>query len=263
MARKTHQQASPVEKLWKRYLRYRSIEDRNKLVVHYKELVHSHAARLSRRLPAQITCDEIASAAFDGLIEAVQAYDPKHKAKFETFCQQRISGAVIDWLRSRDPQSRTVRTFEKQRSYAKEILDTEIGRPPTASEIAERMNMSVSRYEDLNRLSLLGKEVHFSAMEAEDSKQGHGNARTWDVRDTRTCDPSKTIARQMLSDHIGKGLSREERLIITLYYHEELTMAEIGNVLQLSESRVSQIHKDILQRLRQRFGRSLAEELAA
>ena len=77
---------------------------------------------MSRRLPAQITYDEICSAAFDGLIEAVEAYDPKHKAKFETFCQQRISGAVMDWLRSLDPQSRTVRTFEKQKMLAKEAL---------------------------------------------------------------------------------------------------------------------------------------------
>ena len=84
-----------------------------------------------------------------------------------------------------------------------------------------------------------------------------------DVHDTRASDPAAPIARSMLSDHIGKGLSREERLIITLYYHEELTMAEIGAVLHLSESRVSQIHKDILQRLRQRFGSALAEELAA
>jgi RNA polymerase sigma factor for flagellar operon FliA len=263
MPRKLQKADSPIDKVWKRYLRTKEVEDRNALVVHYADLVHSHAARLSRRLPAQISYDEICSAAFDGLIEAVEAYDPKHKAKFETFCQQRISGAVMDWLRSLDPQSRTVRTFEKQRMIAKELLDTENGRPPTADEIAHRMNISVRRYEDLCRLSQLGKEVHFSAMEPEDNSQGHGTNRGWDVRDTNADDPSAYITREMLTEHIAKGLAREERLILVLYYHEGLTMAEIGAVLNLSESRVSQIHKDILQRLRQRFGSCLAEELAA
>ena len=254
---------SPVEKTWKRYLRTKKVEDRNTLVVHYSELVHSHAARLSRKLPAQITYDEICSAAFDGLIEAVEAYDPRHKAKFETFCQQRISGAVMDWLRSLDPQSRTVRTFEKKRMQAKEMLDSEHGRPPTHEEIAKRMGVGNERYEDLCRLSQLGREVHFSAMEPQDGQTARGTSRSWDVRDTKADDPSNLITRELLTEHIGKGLTREERLILILYYYEGLTMAEIGQVLNLSESRVSQIHKDILIRLRQRFGSSLAEELAA
>ncbi len=262
MARK-QQTASPVDKVWKRFLKTRKVADRNHLVVNYAHLVHAHAARLSRRLPAQITYDEICSAAFDGLIEAVEAYDPRHKAKFETFCQQRISGAVMDWLRSLDPQSRTVRTFEKRRLKAKEMLDTENSRPPTATEVANRMGVDVQRYEDLSRLSQLGKEVHFSAMESDDGARTRGPSRSWDVRDTHSVDPALSTSRQLLTEHISKGLAREERLILVLYYYEELTMAEIGTVLNLSESRVSQIHKDILQRLRQRFGSSLAEELAA
>ena len=266
MARKSNRGAcspSAVEKLWKSYLKNRKVEDRNELVVNYSDLVHAHAARLSRKLPAQVTYDEICSAAFDGLIEAVEAYDPRHKAKFETFCQQRISGAVMDWLRSLDPQSRTVRTFEKRRTAAKEMLDTEEGRPPTAQEIAARMEVGTRRYEDLCRLSQLGKEVHFSAMEAQDDTTARSTGRGWDVRDTRTVDPATVLSRELLTDHIGRGLAREERLILTLYYFEGLTMAEIGVVLSLSESRVSQIHKDILIRLRQRYGAVLAEELAA
>ncbi len=252
-----------IDKTWKRYLRHKAVEDRNTLVVHYADLVHSHAARLSRKLPAQITYDEICSAAFDGLIEAVEAYDPKHKAKFETFCQQRISGAVMDWLRSLDPQSRTVRTFEKRRMQIKEMLDTEHGRPPTHDEIALRMGIPTGRYEDLCRLSQLGREVHFSAMEPQDGQNARGTSRGWDVRDTHSVDPAHVVSRELLTEHISKGLSREERLILVLYYYEGLTMAEIGAVLNLSESRVSQIHKDILMRLRQRFGSSLTEELAA
>jgi RNA polymerase sigma factor for flagellar operon FliA len=253
----------PVENLWVKFLRSQTVELRNEIVVRYSHLVHAHAARLSRKLPAQISYDEICSAAFDGLIEAVQAYDPKHKAKFETFCQQRISGAVMDWLRGLDPQSRTVRTFEKKRLAAREQLDAEQGRPPSQEEVASRMGVSVSRFDQLCRLSQLGKEVHFSAMEPQSEANGRGPSRPWDVGDKKMVDPAAPVSREMLTEYITRGLSREERLVLVLYYYEELTMSEIGSVLNLSESRVSQIHKDILQRLRQRFGRTLCEELVA
>lgn len=262
-ARMMDRKEQPLEKIWQRYLRNRDVKLRNELVVRYTHLVHTHAARLSRKLPAQVSYDEICSAAFDGLIEAVEAYDPKHKAKFETFCQQRIAGAVMDWLRGLDPQSRTVRTFEKRRLSMRERLDAETGRPPTHEEIANRMGVSLARYDHLCRLSQLGKEVHFSAMEPQNDLSGRGPSRSWDVGDKRTSDPSEGISREMLTEYITRGLSREERLVLVLYYYEELTMSEIGMVLKLSESRVSQIHKDILQRLRHRFGKKLSEELVA
>jgi len=252
-----------VEQLWARYLKTRSNDLRNKVVVHYTHLVHTHAARLSRKLPAQISYDEICSAAFDGLIEAVEAYDPKRKAKFETFCQQRISGAVMDWLRSLDPQSRTVRTFEKRRLLARETMGSDAEYGPSQTELARRMDISVDRYDYLARLSQLGKEVHFSAMEPSGDRGGQGTSHTWDVRDPKSEDPAIKVSRGLLADYLIKGLSREERLVLLLYYFEEMTMAEIGSVLNLSESRVSQIHKEILTRLRQRFNSVVAEELVA
>ncbi|NOT01698.1 MAG: sigma-70 family RNA polymerase sigma factor [Phycisphaerales bacterium] len=257
------QKEQPVDKVWRRYLRTRSVKDRNELVVRYGQLVHTHAARLSKKLPAQVSYDEICSAAFDGLIEAVEAYNPEHKAKFETFCQQRINGAVMDWLRGLDPQSRTVRTFEKKRLGIRERMDAETGRPPTHEEVARRMGVTQDRYDHLCRLSQLGKEVHFSAMEPQKERNGRGPSRSWDIGDRRGDDPATGISREMLTEYITRGLSREERLVLVLYYYEELTMSEIGMVLKLSESRVSQIHKDILQRLRHRFGHTLTEELVA
>jgi RNA polymerase sigma factor for flagellar operon FliA len=252
-----------VEQLWKRYLKSGQVDLRNKIVVHYSHLVHTHAARLSRKLPAQVSYDEICSAAFDGLIEAVEAYDPKRKAKFETFCQQRISGAVMDWLRSLDPQSRTVRTFEKRRMMARESLGADTDYSPSQAELARRLEMSVDRFDYLARLSQLGKEVHFSAMEPSGERSGQGTSHTWDVRDPKCDDPAVKVSRELLTDHLIRGLSREERLVLLLYYFEEMTMAEIGSVLNLSESRVSQIHKEILTRLRQRFTGAVAEELVA
>jgi len=253
----------PVEKMWKSFLSQRTVEMRNTLVIHYSGLVHTHAARLSRKLPAQVSYEEICSAAFDGLIEAIEAYDPERKAKFETFCQQRISGAVMDWLRSLDPQSRTVRTFEKQKMLARESLGADHEFTPTQADIAKRLDMSIDRFDYLSRLSQLGKEIHFSALEPPDEHRHQGATHGWDVRDTRSEDPARHVARTLLTEHLTDVLPREERLVLRLYYFEGMTMAEIGSVLSLSESRVSQIHKDILQRLRQRFSYSKAEELVA
>jgi len=254
-----------AESLWRKFFRTRSQTCRNRLVEHYAALVHIQAARLSRKLPAQIGFDEICSAGYDGLIEAVEAYDPEKKAKFETFCQQRIIGAVMDWLRSLDPQSRTVRNFEKRRLGAREILDTELGRPPMHEEIAKRMGLTQDRYDQLSRISQLGREVHFSAMDPRNHSDSKGRSgdRAWDVGDPNQTDPSAKMARTMLTEFITRGLSREERLVLVLYYYEDLTMAEIGVVLDLSESRVSQIHKDVITRLRNRFKGKLETEMVA
>lgn len=258
-------QKNEVLALWKKYLKTRSDDCRNALVENYAPLVHIQAARLSRKLPAQIGYDEICSAGYDGLIEAVQSYDPSKKAKFETFCQQRIIGAVMDWLRSLDPQSRTVRTFEKRRLSVRELLDTELGRPPMHDEIARRMGISQDRYDQLSRISQLGREVHFSAMDPRSNSDGGGRSseRAWDLGDPDQTDPSARLSRTMLTEYVTRGLSREERLVLILYYYEDLTMAEIGVVLDLSESRVSQIHKDVIARLRHRFQGRLEEELVA
>jgi RNA polymerase sigma factor for flagellar operon FliA len=244
---------SDVDGLWKKYLHGKPVKLRNLLVEHYRPLVHMQAARLAQKLPAQISYDEICSAGYDGLLEAVQAYDPCHKAKFETFCQQRIHGAVMDWLRALDGQSRTVRSFEKQRMLKKEVLDSDLGRPPTETELASQMGMSRERFSELSRLSRLGHEVHLSSVQGDDNAQHRGSPGGWDVSDARAIDPSQRISKQMLTDYITRGLSREERLVLILYYTEGLTMAEIGLVLDLSESRVSQIHKDVIHRLRRRF----------
>lgn len=252
-----------IDQLWKEYLASRSVELRNRIVVHYSPLVHNHAARLSRKLPSQVSYEEICSAAFDGLIESVEAYDPERKAKFETFCQQRITGAVMDWLRSLDHQSRTVRNFEKQRLAAREALGAEAECNPSQQELAARLNMSPDRYQYMCNLSQRGKEVHFSAMEPTGEHRSQGASHGWDVCDRHAEDPAKRVTRQLLTQFITKGLTREERLVIILYYFEQMTMAEIGAVLDLSESRVSQIHKEILQRLRQRFSQTIYEELVA
>jgi RNA polymerase sigma factor for flagellar operon FliA len=245
--------SASAPELWKHYLRHRDIETRNRLIEHYRPVVQLQAARLTKKLPAQVTFDEIASAGYDGLMEAVEAYDPARKAKFETFCQRRVVGAMMDWLRSQDMQSRTVRNFEKKAARIRECLDLELSRPPTAKEIARGMGVSLDRYLQLSKLSRLGQEVHLSALQAAGEDHGRSNGRSWELRDPNGSEPCARVAREVLTNFIARGLNRDERLVLVLYYYEGLTMAEIGTVLDLSESRVSQIHKEVLERLRKRF----------
>ncbi len=255
----TSQQGCP-EKLWKRYHRNRSTKNRNRLVECYVSLVRAEAVRIARRLPAQISMDEIVSAGFDGLMRAVEAYDPEKPAKFETFCRQRIQGAVIDWLRSQDHQSRTIRLFEKQRNRAWEELERELQRPPTDEELRTRLDMSPKQYAKMSRISHVGQSVPFSSM---DAKLGSLNAspheeRTWEAEDPDAIDPSEQMEQKMLVDILKSGLCRQERLLLALYYEENLSMAEVGQALELSESRVSQIHKQVLQQLRDRYDSRVA-----
>ena len=156
-----------------------------------------------------------------------------------------------------------MRTFERKRNTVCEALDTQLGRTPSPPEIACEMGLTDDRYHHLLRLSRLGKSVHFSAMEPPTDSRGRPAGGSWDVGDRSETDPSCKIARELFTEYMTRGLSREERLTLVLYYYEGLTMEEIGLVLDLSESRVSQIHKDILQRLRQRFSGQIEEELVA
>jgi RNA polymerase sigma factor for flagellar operon FliA len=141
-------------------------------------------------------------------------------------------------------------------------LDAELGRPPTQDETARSMGISQDRYNQLTRLSQLGREIHFSTLTNSGGAEGPKapGERTWDIGDPHQHDPSDRMNRLMVTDYITRGLTRDERLVLILYYHEELTMSEIGLVLSLSESRVSQIHKDVIERLRKRFASDAERE---
>lgn len=246
--------------LWTQYRRTRSIADRDALLAHYSPLADRHAARLSRRFPRQVSFDEVRCAAFDGLLKAIESYDPGRGATFESYCRQHVAGAVLDWLRSIDAMGRTLRSFERRRAKIQEQLADEAGRAATPIEIAERMRLAPRRYFRLLRMAKVAAHVSFSHLEMR-SDRDEGSDRHWDVRDSNAEDPSRACDRKLLAEYITRGLNSAERTILVLYYFEDLTMAEIGAVLHLSESRVCQIHKEVLARLRHRSGIRLAEEL--
>jgi RNA polymerase sigma factor for flagellar operon FliA len=230
-------------------------------VTHYAPLVNRHAALLTRRMSRRVSYDEVRSAAFDGLMQAVESYDPTRATQFEAYCRRRLTGAVLDWLRGVDTQSRAVRRFEKNRDAIIEEHDRRHGFRPPDSDIARDMGMSPARYARLSRRARMGNPIPFSAVE-HPSRARHGAGRHWDIRDRSAADPTHRVARATLAEYLTQGLARNERLVLLLYYFEGLTMREIGGLLELSESRVCQLHKDILERLRDRLGARLRDELS-
>ncbi len=230
----------------------RSEVARNELVKRYTPLVDKHARRLSRRLSDQIDYEEIRSAAFEGLLSAIETYNSDRKVKFETYASRRITGAVLDWLRSIDPQSRSVRLFQRRRQEAMTLASCDEGRQVNGQEIAKRMGMPYPQYRRYESRLQSGKTVTLSRLATEDATGG-GDSIEADIPCLNQPAPFERVERDLVAEFICRGLSETERRVVMLYYFEELTMAEAGVALGLSESRVSQIHRQILAKLRQKF----------
>lgn len=246
-------QIETTEAIWRRYRKNRDISTRNELLTRYAPLVHRQAARSSRHLSAQVSVDEIASAAFDGLMDAVATFDPDRGFKFETYAAKRILGAIHDWLRSIDAQSRGVRDFQKRQNAAFTVVSSDAGERASAPQIAERMGMTPEHYQ--NYVSRVRKGVVTSLSARETENDDSTRARRDEIHDHRHPSPQKRVEREMLREYLMRGLCRQDREVILLYYYDGLTLGEAGKVMGLSESRISQIHKRVLSTLRQRFVR--------
>jgi len=247
-----------IAALWKTYLRTHAVDARNRLVEHYVPLVHKLAEILARRLWPRVSADELASAGYDGLIGAVMSFDPARNVKFETYCRQRILGAIRDWQREIDPLGRSGRNFERSMNLAEERFQAECGRMPTAVELARRMDMSLAKFMRMKRTVVASHNVSLEP----------GNDRNDDSRVGALVpvDPSPGPAhqteRELVREYVTRGLKEQDRLILTLYYYEKLTMAAIGAVLGVSESRVCQRHADIVEQLRSRFASAACDLVA-
>lgn len=240
-----------TKKLWRSYHETRNIGIRNELITRYAPLVHRQAARSGRHLSLQVSIDEVASAAFDGLMNAVETFDPGRAIKFETYAAKRILGAVYDWLRTVDTQSRSLRDFQRRREAAFTLVSSDIGERASGSQIAERLGMSSGQYERNVRRVRSGNVASLNAPDNEDICDGRAKGDA--IADDRQPAPHSRADREMLRNYIMHGLRRQERHVLLLCYYDGLTMAEAGKVMGLSESRISQIHKQVLTALRERF----------
>ena len=238
-----------ITNLW---MEYRNTPDdkilRNRLVEHYLPLVRYHGQRVWSRLPDGVELDDLISAGVFGLMDAIDAFDLSRDVKFETYCASRIRGAMLDELRNMDWVPRLVRTKAKKINEATKILDDRLGRKPTEAEIADFLELSVEDYEKMAKEANTASVVSLNKKWTE--TDGSKEVSELDVlEDQRSEDPTSRLQKIDTMRLVTKGLKRNERLILLLYYYQDMTMKEIGATLDLSESRVSQIHSSIVQRL--------------
>ncbi len=239
---------APIEEVWKSYKKAASDELRNRLMEHYLHLVRSTAERMHMRLPGEVDVEDLIQAGLFGLMDAIDAFDLERGVKFETYCTQRIRGAIFDELRAMDWVPRLVRSRTAKVERARKSLEMELGRRPTEKEVCDRLKVTNTEFKKLSKDSRPVNVVSLNRkwFETDSSK----DIREIDViQDQRQEDPVAELQKRDLRLLITKGLSRAERLIVILYYYEEMTMKEIGMTLDLSESRVSQMHSSILARL--------------
>jgi RNA polymerase sigma factor for flagellar operon FliA len=222
---------------------------RNRLIEHFLPLVRYNAERIWARLPEGVDLDDLISAGVFGLMDAIDAYDMDRGVKFETYCVPRIRGAMLDELRGMDWVPRLVRSRASKVEATRKQLEVALGRAPTDVEMAERMGISTEEFEklaaDANAVGLVSLNKKWYETD------GYKDVREIDIlEDKKGEDPTVRMQKKDLMRLVTKGLNRNERLIIILYYYEEMTMKEIGITLDLSESRVSQMHSSIISRLK-------------
>jgi len=222
---------------------------RNVLMENYLHLVRYNAERLHTKLPDEVDVDDLMSAGVFGLMDAIDAFDMERGVKFETYCAPRIRGAIFDELRSMDWVPRLVRARAHKIDGATKQLEVELGRAPTEDELATRLGVDKNEFDKMQKDASAVGVISLSRKFYE--TDSNKDVREIDVlEDKKGMNPVREMQRKDLKELITKGLSRAERLIIILYYFEEMTMKEIGATLDLSESRVSQMHSSILARLR-------------
>jgi len=241
---------------WEEYKERGSLEAREKLILHYLGLVKYVAGRLAMGLPPHVDQDDLYSYGIFGLINAIERFDPSRGIKFETYAITRIRGAILDGLRSMDwvPASLRHRARELEEAYWR--VENRLGRSATDEEVAEELGITV---EELGRiLRELGRSQVISLDElwiTGDGEEGEFTLKEL-MSDEKVEDPFHTAAasevKEVLAEAI-RALPEKERLVVALYYYEGLTAREIGEVLGLSISRVSQLHSKALLRLRGRL----------
>jgi len=245
-----------ISEVWREYRATGSPELRNRLVMQYAPLVKYVAGRVRSGLPQTVDPGDLVSEGVFGLMDAIEKFDLTRGYKFETYAMSRIKGAIIDELRTIDWVPRSVRAKARaiERAYAK--LEGELHRTPEEHEVVNELSMTREQFtQTLSQISLVGIVPLDELLSASDGGDG-GQSTLADTIADGTDDPVEAFEvqeiKQILAEAV-EGMPERERLVLTLYYYEGLTLAEIGQVLGVTESRVCQIHTKGILQLRSRL----------
>jgi RNA polymerase sigma factor for flagellar operon FliA len=244
--------------IWENYLAAKSPETREAIILKYAPLVKYVAGRVAIGLPSNVEFDDLVSFGVFGLMDAIEKFDPSRGIKFETYAIARIRGAVLDGLRSNDWVPRSVRQKAREMERTCADLENRLGRSATDQEISEAMDISVHDfYQLLSEVScttLSSLDELWSVNSSDDD-----SVRVLDlVRNNESEDPLHHVEVEEIKTTLANAidsLPERERMVIALYYYEGLTLKEVGEIMEISESRVSQIHTKAIFRLRGRLNR--------
>jgi len=237
---------------WKDWLEYRDEQAANMLIQQYMYLVSYHAERISSHLPASVNKDDLKSFGLIGLFDAIKKFEPKRELKFDTYASFRIRGAIMDGLRKEDWIPRSLRDKIKKIEKITQELEQLYQRKPKVEEIAYEAGMEQKEVEVIIRDSLFTNILSMEEKPADgknELKEGIGYA----LPDQQTVLPENKLISDELNNEMAEGikaLNENEKMVISLFYHDELTLTEIGKVLGLTTSRISQIHKKSIVKLR-------------
>lgn len=229
------------DSLWREFRRTRSTDLRNQLVLRYLDLARMTAERERTRLPAEVDPDDLRQAAVIALMNAIQKFNPELGIKFETFCSLRLRGGIMDELRHMDWVPRLVRNRAAQMERQRNAIEVRFGRSPAHDELRAQAGLSEADWAKILRDSAPPSMVSLERP-CFDGDSSRALREIDTVGDGRSVAPAQEPMRRDLVNRLGRGLTRSEKLVVILYYYEQLTMREIGEVLDLSESRVSQMH---------------------
>jgi RNA polymerase sigma factor for flagellar operon FliA len=242
-----------LEAVWTRFKEDRSQRDRDDLIVYYAPLVKYVAGRIASGLPQTVDQADLVSYGMFGLIDAITKFDPDRGFKFETYAISRIKGAILDELRAADWVPRSVRSKAKSVERAIGKLESKLHRSPTDEEIADELDLSMGQlngiYKQISSLGIVALDEMLSFNGGESLTLGDTLA---DRGDGPLSTYEQVEMRQTLAEAINR-MTEREKIVLTLYYYESLTLAEIGRVLGVTESRICQIHTKAVLQLRSRL----------
>lgn len=244
--------------LWTEYRLHKDLQSRETLLLKYLPLVKYVASKMMFSLPTCVDYNDLMSAGVMGLIGALERFNPDQGVKFETFVLPRIKGAILDELRTLDWAPRSLRSKARAMERTSERLEKKLGRSATGQEVADALNIGVQEYGgvmlELSKASLLSLDG--SRVEDTDNFTSMYDL----VEDSHTDSPNGNIENEEMKKLMVlaiENLNEQEKMVMALYYYEELTLKEIGQVLSITESRVSQIHSKAIESLKS----ALSEEV--